>query len=230
MVILVVKGKLPMSDIEVLKEEIIITGKRVYDKEFVASNDGNLSIRLSDERILITPSGISKGFMKTEDLIIIDMTGKVISGNRKPSSEYLMHIEIYRARHDVNAICHAHPPYATAFAVCGIPLDEPVLPEVIITLGSIPLIEYGTPGTEDLYKPLIKKIHQYDAFLLENHGVVTIGKDIQNAYNRMETVEHFAKIMRIARQIGSVKCLSAEEVIKLKSQREKFGIRTDLGN
>lgn len=212
-----------------LKNEIIQVGKRMYERGYVASNDGNISARIDSERVLITPTGISKGFMKPEDLVICDYSGKVISGSRRPSSEVFMHLQVYKERPDVNSVCHSHPPYATGFAVAGIPLDKCVLPEVIIALGSIPLIEYGTPGTEEFYKPVLKLLKDYDAFLLANHGALTIGKDVLNAYHKMETLEHFAHIAFVAQQIGYVKTLNREQVQKLTDQREKYGIRTNVG-
>ncbi|NJD21052.1 MAG: class II aldolase/adducin family protein [Melioribacter sp.] len=212
-----------------LKQDIVEVGKRMYTRGYVASNDGNISARLDDNKFLVTPTGISKGFMKPEDLIVVNIDGKVLSGMKKPSSEIFMHLQVYKDRPDVNSVCHAHPPYATGFAVAGIPLDKCILPEVIITLGSIPLIEYGTPGTEELYRPVTKLLKDYDAFLLANHGALTIGTDVINAYHKMETVEHFAHIAFVAQQLGYPNTLSKEQVQKLKDQREKFGIRTTVG-
>ena len=209
-----------------LKQDIVEVGKRMYARGYVASNDGNISARLDDNKVLVTPTGISKGFMKPEDLVVINMEGKVLSGAKKPSSEILMHLQVYKDRPDVNSVCHTHPPYATGFAVAGIPLDKCVLPEVVITLGSIPLIEYGTPGTKELYQPVTKQIKDHDAFLLANHGALTVGNDVFNAYYKMETLEHFAQIAFIAHQLGYVNTLSKEQVQKLKDQREKYGIKT----
>ena len=212
-----------------LKNDIIQAGKRMYDRGYVASNDGNISARVDSEKVLISPTGVSKGFMKPEDLVIVDYEGKVVSGNKKPSSEVFMHLQVYKDRPDVNSVCHSHPPYATGFAVAGVPLDKCVLPEVIIALGSIPLIEYGTPGTEEFYKPVLKLLKDYDAFLLANHGALTVGKDVINAYHKMETLEHFAHIAFVAQQIGYINTLNKEQVQKLKDQREKYGIRTNVG-
>ncbi len=212
-----------------LENEIIEVGKRAYARGYVVANDGNISARLDKNQVLITPTGISKGFMRTSDLIIVDMAGKVLVGRRKPSSEVFMHLRIYKERADVNSVCHVHPPYATGFAVAGIPLDQPVLSEVVIALGKIPLVNYGTPGTEEFYKPLLPFLHDYDAFLLANHGALTVGTDVFNAYYKMETLEHFAQIMYIAKQLGSVTPLDADQVQKLVGLREKFGIRANLG-
>lgn len=212
-----------------LKNDIIQVGKRMYDRGYVASNDGNISARIDSERVLISPTGVSKGFMKPEDLVVVDYNGKVLSGSKKPSSEVFMHLQVYKERPDINSVCHSHPPYATGFAVAGIPLDKCVLPEVIIALGSIPLIEYGTPGTEEFYKPVLKLLKDYDAFLLANHGALTIGKDVINAYHKMETLEHFAHIAFVAQQVGYVNTLNKDQVQKLTDQREKYGIRTNVG-
>lgn len=212
-----------------IKNDIVHVGKRMYDRGYVASNDGNISARIDDKKVLITPTGISKGFMKPDDLIVVDYNGKLISGNKKPSSEVMMHLQVYKDRPDVNSVCHSHPPYATGFAVAGIPLDKCVLPEVIIVLGGIPLIEYGTPGTEEFYKPVLPLLKDYDAFLLANHGALTVGKDVINAYHKMETLEHFAHIAFVAQQLGYINTLNKEQVQKLTDLREKFGIRTNVG-
>lgn len=208
------------------KKEIIEVGKRMYQRGYVASNDGNISARIDENKILITPTGVSKGFMRPEDLIVIDFNGNVISGTKKPSSEFLMHAQVYKNRPDVMCVSHAHPPYATGFGVAGLSLEDCVLPEVVVSLGGIPLVEYGTPGTEELSKRLVPFLKNHDAFILANHGVLTLGKDIINAYHKMETVEHFAYIAFIARQLGSVNKLNKEQVSKLEELRKNFGITT----
>jgi L-fuculose-phosphate aldolase len=218
-----------VSNLISLKRELVEVGRRVYQRGYVASNDGNISARLDDKRVVITPTGVSKGFMTPEDLIVVDMDGKVVSGTKKPSSELFMHLSVYKYRKDVMSVCHAHPPYATGFAVAGIPLDKCILPEVIIVLGGIPIVEYGTPGTAEFFKPVLKIIDQYDAFLLANHGALTIGKDVVNAYHKMETLEHFAHIAFVAQQLGHMNVLNTEQVRKLTDLRTKFGIRTTVG-
>jgi L-fuculose-phosphate aldolase len=167
--------------------------------------------------------------MSPEDMVVVDMKGKIVGGSKKPSSEMFMHLEIYKNRPDVDGVCHAHPPYATGFAVAGIPLDKCILPEVIIVLGGIPLVEYGTPGTAEFYTPVMELLPKHDAFLLANHGALTIGKDVFNAYYKMETLEHFAHIAFVAQQLGHMNVLNREQVQKLTDLREKFGIRTDIG-
>ena len=219
-----------MENLNTLRSQIIEVGRRTYERGFVASNDGNISARLDEKRVLITPTGVSKGFMKKEDLVIVDMNGNVIGGSKKPSSEVFMHLQVYKDRPDVNSVCHAHPPYATGFAVAGLPLDKCVLPEVIIALGNIPIVEYGTPGTDEFYKPVRKLLPEHDAFLLANHGALTVGETVLAAYHKMETMEHFAHINFIATQLGHITTLNKEQVKKLTDLREKFGIRTNIGS
>lgn len=211
------------------KNQIVEIGKRIYARGYVASNDGNVSVRLSENEVLITPTGISKGFMEPKDLIVINLDGVVVDGKKRQSSESDMHLQIYKARPDAMSICHTHPPYATGFAVAGISLNKMILPEVIIVLGTIPLVEYGTTGTEELYGMISKYVKDYDAFLLANHGVVTLGKTVLDAYHKMETVEHAAKIQFIAKQLGNVNTLSKKQSNKLIELREKFGIRKEVG-
>ncbi len=207
------------------KLDIIEAGRRVYDRGFVASNDGNISCRIEEDRILTTPTGMSKGFLKLEDLCITDMDGTLVSGQKRPSSEIGMHIFLYRERPDVRAVVHAHPPTATGFAVAGVSLTACVLPEVIITLGAIPIVEYGTPGGPEISEPIKQYVKDYDAYLLENHGATTIGTDVMNAYYKMETLEHFAKILFVANQLGGYNELNAEQVGKLVAIRNRMGLR-----
>lgn len=217
------------QNVSFLRKGIIEVGRRTYARGYVASNDGNMSARIGKNRVMITRKSVSKGFMKAKDLIIVDMNGKVISGNSQPSSEVFMHLQIYKERPDVRSVCHAHPPYATGFAVAGISLDQHVLPEVIIALGTIPLVEYGTPGTADFYKPLLPFLSSFDAFLLANHGALTLGKDVFDAYHKMETLEHFAHIAFVATQLGKVTTLQAEQVQTLIEARPKYGVRQNVG-
>jgi Ribulose-5-phosphate 4-epimerase and related epimerases and aldolases len=211
-----------------MKNNIIEAGKRAYARGYVAANDGNMSVRIDAKRILITPTGVSKGFMKASGLVLVNMSGRIMSGKKKPSSELFMHLQIYKERTDVNSVCHLHPPYATGFAVAGIPLDQDVLSEAVIVLGKVSLVEYGTPGSEELYSKLLLHLRDSDVFLLANHGALTVGKDVFDAYNKMETLEHVAQIVFIAKQLGNLNILSAEQVQKLTALREKFGIKTNV--
>jgi len=209
---------------EQLRADIVEAGRRLYARGFVASNDGNISARLDSTRLITTPKSVSKGFMTPDMMVIVDDNGRKIAGDREPSSELPMHLEIYRNRPDVNAVVHAHPPLATGFAVAGIPLTRAVLAEVITTLGSIPIAEYGTPSTRELPDAVRKYIKAHDGMLLANHGAVTCGPDVMAAYYKMETIEHFAKISLVARLLGREHLISREEVERLQGLRGVYGI------
>lgn len=218
-----------METMETSRLVLAEIGRRVYEQGYVAANDGNISMRVGPDRILVTPTGVSKGFMTPESMVPVDMNGRVLEGDNRPSSEIRVHLAVYRHRPDIHGICHAHPVHATAFAVAGIPLDRPVLPEVVIGLGCIPVIPYGTPGTNDFVNPLLPFLENHDAFLLANHGVLTLGPDAWSAYYRMETVEHAAAIELSARRLGSISTLTPEQTEALLKQRKNWGIREDLG-
>ena len=209
-----------------LKKLLVDIGQRIWTRGFVAANDGNFTVRLSDNRILTTPTGVSKGFMNTNMIIKVDLNGKVIEGSHryKPSSELLMHLEVYRQRPDVRAAVHAHPPFATSFAVAGIPIDQCVLPEAMLTLGAVPIAKFALPSTEEIPQSIHELIKTSDAILLENHGALTVGPDLLTAYYRMETLEHTAHIIFNALQLGKVNVLSEEIAARISALREKYGI------
>jgi L-fuculose-phosphate aldolase len=209
---------------EQVRADIVEAGRRMYARGYVASNDGNISARLDDERLITTPKSVSKGFMTPDMLVIVDRDGKKVSGERDASSELPMHLEVYRNRPDVGAVCHAHPPLATGFAVAGIPLTRAVLAEVITTLGSIPIAAYGTPSTAELPEAVRKYIKAHDGMLLANHGAVTCGPNVMAAYYKMETIEHFAKISLVARLLGGENLISRDEVERLQGLRGMYGI------
>lgn len=216
-----------MSDREAaLRADIVEVGRRLYARGFVASNDGNISVRLDAGRLLMTPAGVSKGFMSADMMVVTDFDGRVIgeTGSRRPSTEIQMHLAAYRARPDVQAVVHAHPPLATGFAVAGLPLDQAVLAEVVTTLGSIPIAEYGTPSTRELPEAVAKFVGAHDGMLLANHGALALGRDLFSAYYKMETIEHAAQITLVARQLGRVHLLSRDEVLRLQALRGTYGI------
>ncbi|MGQ9602904.1 MAG: class II aldolase/adducin family protein [bacterium] len=200
---------------EQASDEIISIGRRMYERGLIAATDGNLSVRISKTRLIVTPSGVCKGTLARGDLVVVDTDGRKVAGRREPTSELKMHLRAYQVRNDIGAIAHAHPPYATAFAVAGEALDRCVLPEIIVTIGSVPLAGYGTPSTEEVSSSIEQVVTRCDAFLLKNHGVMAVGKGLLEAYHKLEMVEHLAKITFIASQIGGVETLSAEEVQKL---------------
>src|SRR5687768_7858436 len=207
-----------------LRAEIVEVGRRVYARGYTASNDGNISVRLDRERLLMTPKSVCKGFMSPDMMCITDHDGKKLAGERDPSSEMQMHLEVYRQRPDANAVVHAHPPIATGFAVAGIPLDRAVLAEVVTTLGSVPIAEYATPSTKELPEAVRKYVRAHDGRLLANHGALTLGADLLSAYYKMETIEHFAKISLVARLLGGERLLSRQEVDRLQGLRGMYGI------
>jgi len=208
------------------KKLIIEIGKKLWQKGFVASNDGNISVRLNNEEILTTPTGVSKGFMTEEMIIKMKLNGEIINlnGKFKPSSEVKMHIEVYRQRPDVNAIVHSHPPYATSFSVSGIPLNKNILPEAVLFLGAVPLAKYGTPSTNEVSDSLVPHLKTSDAILLENHGSITVGIDLLSAYHKTETLEHFAAIYHHAIQLGNVNSIAEEKVQELIELRRKMNL------
>ena len=209
---------------EQARADIVEVGRRLWERGYVASNDGNISVRLDDSRLITTPKSVSKGFMTPDMMVITDLDGKKIAGERDPSSELKMHLEVYRNRADARAVVHAHPPTATGFAVAGIPLDRAVLAEVITTLGSIPIAEYATPSTQELPDAVRKYVKAHDGLLLANHGALAIAGDVMSAYYRMETIEHFAKISLVAHTLGRENLLSREEVARLQGLRGMYGI------
>ena len=212
----------PMARERQYREQIVRYGRMLHDRGLVAATDGNLSVRLDHRRILATPTCMSKGEMRLSDLVIVDMEGNPLSGRRRVSSEIGMHLLIYRLRPDVKGIVHAHPPTATGFAAAGVALNQPLVCEVVIGLGSIPLAKYGTPGTPELTDALAPLVPQYDAILMSNHGVVAYGSDLSQAYMKMETVEHFARIALVTHQLGMQQPLGAAELEKLVVVREKY--------
>src|SRR6476646_10782559 len=208
-----------------LRADIVEVGRRLYARGYTASNDGNISARLGPDRLLMTPANVCKGFMNEQMRVITDLDGKKIAGERNPSSEIQMHLEVYRQRPEIQAVVHAHPPVATAFAVAGIPLDRAVLAEVVTTLGSVPIAEYATPSTKELPEAVRKYVKAHDGMLLANHGALTLGADLFSAYYKMETIEHFAKISLVARLLGNENLLPREEVARLQDLRGTYGIK-----
>lgn len=211
------------------RRDICLTGRWLYEHGHIVACEGNLSVRLDADRILATPTCLNKGMLTPADLVIVDLEGRHLQGERKISSEVGMHLLFYRMRADVQAVCHAHPPTATGFAAAGRGLDQALLPEVVVSLGKIPLVRYATPGTADLSAVLEPHVPHYDALLLANHGAVTCGPDLLTAFFRMETVEHFAKIMLAASLAGEPQLLSTREVAKLMAARSRYNVTPPPG-
>ena len=201
-----------------IRKQICEIGNRMYDKSFVAANDGNISVRLGDKMIIVTPTGVSKGNMKPEQLVKMDIDGKVY-GKNLPSSEAKMHIEVYKQNSKLRAVCHAHPPISTAFAVAGIALDKPILAEAVVLLGVVPVAKYATPGTEEVPNSIKEYVNDHNAVLLANHGLLTWGENLEQAWFRMESTEHYGKILLYVKQIGPAREFNRQqldELIKIK--------------
>lgn len=215
-----------MKSEQEIKQEMCEIGKRVYDRGMVASNDGNFSVRLNEHEYLCTPTGVSKGFMTPEFICKVDENGNVLEANEgfRPSSEIKMHLRIYQKREDVHAVVHAHPLYATTFAIAGQPLMDPIMPEAVIFLGGVPLARYGTPGTVEVPDSVEPFLDQYDAVLLENHGALTYSDTLLNAYHKMESVEFYARLLYQTKMIGGPQILSPEQVEQLYETRRGLNL------
>lgn len=213
------------SEHEIIQEMCEI-GRRVYERGMVASNDGNFSVKINDNEFLCTPTGVSKGFMTPEYICRIDAEGRLLeaNGDFKPSSEMKMHLRVYKERPDVQAVVHAHPPYATTFAAAGIALEQPVLSEALLTLGRVPVAKYGTPSTREVPDAVSEYLPYYDAMLLANHGALTYGDSLMNAYHKMESVEFYARILYQTRMLGGARELAPEQVEDIYEIRRKSGM------
>ncbi len=209
---------------EQVRADICEVGRRLYARGYTASNDGNISARVGEDRLIATPKNVCKGFMTPDMMVVTDLSGRKVAGERDPSSELLMHIEVYKQREDVKAVVHAHPPIATGFAVAGIPLNRAVLAEIITTLGAVPIAEYATPSTPELAEAVRQYIKAHDGMLLANHGALTCGPDLFAAHYNMERIEHFAKISLVARLLGGENLIVREEVNRLQGLRDRYGV------
>ena len=202
------------------RDEIPLVCRRLYERGLVAGPDGNVSVRQADGSIVVTPSGLSKVDVTPDDLVVVTLDGRVLEGRHAPSSELRMHLRLYQRRPDIRAVVHAHPPAATAFAVVGESFVAPVLPEVILQLGKVPLLPYATPGSDALADAFEPFVANHDGFLMANHGATTIGPTLATAHRRMESLEHAARILLAARALGTVNELSAVDVQSLRATRE----------
>jgi L-fuculose-phosphate aldolase len=203
------------------RREIVEVCRRLYERGLIAGPDGNVSVRLATGAILVTPAGLSKVDVRPADLVVVDDAGKKLRGTHRPSSEVGMHLRIYRRRPDVRAVVHAHPPAATGFAVAGEGLPGDILPELTLQVGAVPLVPYATPGSEAVADGLEPFLAQYDAFLMANHGATTAGATLRLAHQRMESLEHAARIILTARLLGRVRTLTADQVAVLDAARRR---------
>jgi L-fuculose-phosphate aldolase len=212
-----------------LREEICELGRRLYARNLVAATDGNLSARLDEDRFLCTPSGVSKGFMNPDDLLIADASGALVGGTGKVTSEFFTHLAAYEERADVVAVVHAHPPVATALTLAGYGMTEPVLPELVMALGGIPTAPYATPGTREGADAIRAVIRTCDAVLLDRHGAVTVGDSVLAAYMKMEKLEHSAGVIHHALTLGRrLPQLRGEELARIFEARRAYGAKGPL--
>ena len=207
-----------------IKKEICEVGHKLWAKGFVAANDGNISVKISENEYYCTPTGVSKGDLTPDMIIKVDKDGKKLEGKLNPSSEIKMHMRVYRERPDVTAVVHAHPPVATAFTVADIDLDQYILPEAVLTIGNVPTCDYGTPSTMEIPDSLDPYLQKHDAFLLRNHGALTVGCTLQKAFFVMEEVEFNAVICKHAMDLGAVHEISNDQLKKLMDLRKKMNL------
>ena len=214
-----------MSEYEI-KKQICDIGKRIYDRRMAAANDGNISVKISDNEFLCTPTGVSKGFMTPEYICKVDADGNVIQANKgfKPSSEIKMHMRVYKKRPDVKAVVHAHPIYATSYAIAGKALTQPIMPEAVIALGCVPLAKYGTPSTMEIPDAVEEYLPYFDAVLLENHGALAYSDSLLAAYHKMESLEFYAELLYLSSQIGTPQEFSKEQIERLYEIRRQMGL------
>ena len=210
-----------------IKKEICEIGRRIYNRGMVAANDGNISVKISDHEFLCTPTGVSKGFMTPEMICKVDEKGNVLQASKgyKPSSEIKMHMRVYEKREDVRSVVHAHPMYATSFAIAGIPLTQPIMPEAVIALGCVPIAKYGRPSTMEIPDAVEEYLPYFDAVLLANHGALSYSDSLLNAYMKMESVEFYAQLLYQSRVLGGPKEFTPEQVEQLYEIRRKFGMK-----
>jgi L-fuculose-phosphate aldolase len=205
-----------------LRRSLVFFSELLHRLGFMPGTSGNLSVRLDKERLLVTPTGVSKFLLKPEDMVIVDLQGKLLAGSRKVTSEVNMHLAVYHHRHDVRAVVHSHPPIATAFACVGRGLDQMLCQEAVMTLGAVPLASYATTGTEEVAASLAPFLTGHDAILMANHGAVSYGTTLLEAFQKMETVEHLANIALIAHQIGGPQILREEQIQQLHDAKAKY--------
>ena len=212
-----------MNNVYKIKQDICEIGRRIYQKEFAAANDGNISVRIGDNEVLCTPTMQSKGFLTPDDICTIDMTGKQTAGRKKRSSEALLHLEIYKAREDIKSVVHCHPPHATAFAIAHEPIPQCVLPEVEIFLGDVPITRYETPGGQAFAETILPFVDKSNVIILANHGTVSFGEDVEKAYWWTEILDAYCRMLMLARGLGNISYFSEEKQRELLALKDKWG-------
>lgn len=206
------------------KETICEVGRRLYARGFAAANDGNISIRLAENRILCTPTGVSKGYLKPEDLCVVDLEGNQLNGIKKRTSEILLHLTVYKVRPEIKGVVHCHPPHATAFAVAGEPIPKCVLPEVEVFLGEVPIAQYETPGTQRFADTILPYVKDSNTIILANHGTVAFAPDLMTAYFNTEIIDAYCRILLLAHQLGPINYLGERQVGELMDFKRRLNI------
>jgi L-fuculose-phosphate aldolase len=214
-----------MQNLHKIKQDMCEIGRRIYDRQFAAANDGNITVRVSENEVLCTPTLQCKGFLKPDDIALIDMNGKQISGRKKRSSEALLHLEIYRQREDVKSVVHCHPPHATAFAIAHEPIPQCVLPEVEVFLGDVPITKYETPGGQDFADTIIPFVKRTNILILANHGTVSYGESVEQAYWWTEILDSYCRMLLLAKQLGNVSFLSGQKSQELLDLKDQWGYK-----
>ncbi len=214
-----------MQNLHKIKQDICEIGQRIYARGFAAANDGNITVRVGDNEVLCTPTMHCKGYMKPDDISLVDMTGKQLSGRKKRSSEALLHLEIYRQRPDIRSVVHCHPPHATAFAVAREPIPQCILPEVEVFLGDVPITKYETPGGQAFADTVLPFVSKTNVIILANHGTVSYGETVERAYWWTEILDAYCRILLLAKQLGSVQYLSGEKSRELLELKDKWGFK-----
>jgi L-fuculose-phosphate aldolase len=214
-----------MQNVHKIKQDMCDIGRRIYNRQFAAANDGNITVRISDNEVLCTPTLHCKGFLKPDDIATVDMTGKQIAGRKKRSSEALLHLEIYRQREDIKSVVHCHPPHATAFAIAREPIPQCVLPEVEVFLGDVPITKYETPGGQDFADTIIPFVKRTNVMILANHGTVSYGETVEQAYWWTEILDSYCRMLMLARQLGHVSYLGGEKSRELLELKDQWGYK-----
>jgi L-fuculose-phosphate aldolase len=214
-----------MQNLHKIKQDMCDIGRRIYNRQFAAANDGNITVRVGENEVLCTPTLHCKGFLVPDDISLVDMTGKQLSGRKKRSSEALLHLEIYRQREDIKSVVHCHPPHATAFAIAREPIPQCILPEVEVFLGDVPITKYETPGGQQFADTIIPFVHKTNVMILANHGTVSYGETVEQAYWWTEILDAYCRMLILARQLGHVAYLSPEKSQELLELKDKWGYK-----
>ncbi|MCC9640901.1 class II aldolase/adducin family protein [Rhodopirellula sp. JC740] len=214
-----------MQNIHKIKQDMCDIGRRIYNRQFAAANDGNITVRVSENEVLCTPTLHCKGFLTPDDISMIDMTGKQIAGRKKRSSEALLHLEIYKQRDDIKSVVHCHPPHATAFAIAREPIPQCILPEVEVFLGDVPITKYETPGGQSFADTIIPFVDKTNVMILANHGTVSYGETVEQAYWWTEILDSYCRMLMLAKQLGNVSFLNEAKSRELLDLKQQWGYK-----